>query len=65
VNEDRATRGASGEGVLNRQARLFLIAWTIFLFCASLATLAVVADWLGIGEVARERAAVGHGRWPV
>jgi len=27
VNEDRATRGASGEGVLNRQARLFLIAW--------------------------------------
>jgi hypothetical protein len=54
VNEDRATRGASGEGVLNRQARLFLIAWTIFLFCASLVTLAVVADWLGIGEVARE-----------
>jgi hypothetical protein len=54
VSEDRATRGASGEGVLNRRGRLFLIAWTIFLFCAGLVTLAVVADWLGFGEVARE-----------
>ena len=54
MNEDRATRGASGEGVLNRQATSFLIAWTIFLFCAGLVTLALVADRLGIGEVARE-----------
>ncbi len=45
---------SGGEGVLNRQARVFLTAWTIFPFRAGLVTLAVVADWLGIGEAARE-----------
>ena len=49
-----ADRQLGGEGQVNRQARLFLNAWTIFLFLVGFATIALVADWLGVGEVPRE-----------
>jgi hypothetical protein len=51
VNEVRATRGASGEGVLNHQARLFLIAWTMFLCLAGMAVFGAIVEWMGVGQV--------------
>jgi hypothetical protein len=42
-----------GEGPLNRQARVFLLAWRVFLVLAGLVALAALVDWTGIARQTR------------